>query len=179
MTAALEGKLQNPDLLKSVGTLSRVKHDDTAPGAQRLEFELEISADRIVMFDLATLLDTLRFAQEKDLVAPLSMTWWVAARDFTTWPKPGVAPSSLLSLDEMDALYAEGHAKIAQQPLPVFEMIESNTGKKYVMALSTLLQSVFIAQQMECIPSMGNEWTARVMPPALRESAQTQRQHFH
>jgi hypothetical protein len=58
-------------------------------------------------------------------------------------------------------------------------MIESNTGKKYVMALSTLLQSVFIAQQMECIPSTGNEWTARVMPPALRESAQTQRQHFH
>lgn len=171
--------MSTPDSLKSVGMLSRVKHDETASGAQRLEFELEINADQIVMFDLATLLNTLWFAQEKGLVAPLPMEWWADALDFDMWPKQNKAPSSLLSLEEMDAMYAEGHEKIAQWPLPVFEMIESSTGKKYVMALFTLLQSVFIAQQMECIPNVGDEWTARVMPPALRESAQTQRQHFH
>jgi hypothetical protein len=160
--------------------LSRVKHDDTIAGTQRLEFELEINADQIVMFDLGTLLDTLWFAQEKGLVAPLTMEWWADARDFNTWPKQKAAPSSLLSLEEMDALYAYEHAQIALKLFPVFEMVESGTGKKYVMALFTLLQSVFIAQQMKCIPSVGDEWTARVMPPALREAAQTERQQlFH
>jgi hypothetical protein len=172
--------LRTSDLLKSVGMLSRVKHDDTAPGAQRLEFELEINVHRIVMFDLGTLLDTLWFVQEKGLVAPLPMEWWADARDFDTWPKHTAAPFSLLSLEEMDALYADGHAEIALKPCPVFEMVESGTGKKYAMALFTLLQSVFIAQQMKCIPSVGDEWTARVMPPSLREAAQTERQQpFH
>ncbi|RYF49703.1 MAG: hypothetical protein EOO38_07325, partial [Cytophagaceae bacterium] len=83
--------MSTPDSLKSVGMLSRVKHDDTAPGAQRLEFELEINADRIVMFDLGTLLDTLWFAQEKGLVAPLPMEWWADALDFDMWPKQNKA----------------------------------------------------------------------------------------
>jgi hypothetical protein len=172
--------LRQPDLLTSVGMLSRVKYNDEVTGAKRLEFELEVNGNRIVMFDLSTMLDTLWFAQEQQLVAPLPADWWAAARDFKTWPEPEMTPSSLLSLEEMDALYAQRHAEIAQKPVPVFEMIESGTGKKYVMALFTLLQSVFIAEQMECIPKVGKEWTARVMSPTLRESAQTERQrYFH
>jgi hypothetical protein len=170
--------LRQPDLLTSVGILFRVKYNDEVAGAQRLEFELEVNGNRIVMFDLGTMLNTLWFAQEKHFVAPLPANWWAAARDFKTWPEPEMTPSSLLSLEEMDVLYAQRHAEIAQKPVPVFEMIESSTGKKYVMALFTLLQSVFIAEQMECIPSMGEEWTALVMSPALRESAQTERLRY-
>lgn len=129
----------------------------------------------MVMLDMKTLLDTLWFAQEENLIPPLPHDWWTNASRFKKWKKLMASPARATKLERLDAKYAADHAEKGMSRV-VFQMVEKNTGKPYLLAMETLYTCLLVIEQLGGIPPLGEEWTAKVIPPSSRIYAQTELQ---
>jgi hypothetical protein len=166
--------LQSSDALKSIGWLTRVRFDEEDPTLERLAFELEVNGERMVMLSLDEMLDALWNLEDSKQIAPLSSNWWDRVALNKQWGKPVVTASSEAKLEKLDAKFAAKHAKPPTERLPAFEMRDAKTGAPYLLYQPTLLQCVYIAEQLGAIPSLDEQWVARVIPPSLRVFSQLQ-----
>ncbi len=112
---------------------------------------------------------------EAKLVAPLGSTWWSKAELNKQWGKPVVTVSSESRLERLDMKFAAEHAKKATTSPSVLEMSEDETGAPYLLLEQTLLQCVYIAEQLGAIPPLDDKWLARVISPSLRQLSQLQK----
>ncbi|WP_122359054.1 hypothetical protein, partial [Pseudomonas ficuserectae] len=81
-------------------------------------------------------------------------------------------------LERLDMKFAAEHAKKATKATtsPSFlEMSEDETGAPYLLLEQTLLQCVYIAEQLGAIPALDEKWLARVISPSLRQLSQLQK----
>jgi hypothetical protein len=169
-----EKTLQSSDALKSIGFLTRVRFDEEDPTLERLAFELEVNGERMVMLSLDEMLDALWNLEDLKRIAPLSSTWWDKVALDKQWGKPVVTASSQSKLERLDAKFAAEHAKPPTERQPAFEMKDAKTGTPYLLHQPTLLQCVYIAEQLGAIPPLDEKWVARVIAPSLRVFSQLQ-----
>ncbi|GFZ74756.1 hypothetical protein BVY11_17180 [Pseudomonas amygdali pv. morsprunorum] len=170
--------MQLSDDLKLIAWPTRVRFDEDDNTPERLAFELEVNGERMVMLSLEQMLDALWSLEEAKLVAPLGTTWWSKAELNKQWGKPVVTVSSESRLERLDMKFAAEHAKKATKATtsPSFlEMSEDETGAPYLLLEQTLLQCVYIAEQLGAIPALDEKWLARVIPPSLRQLSQIQK----
>ncbi|WP_235668511.1 hypothetical protein [Pseudomonas coronafaciens] len=108
----------------------------------------------------------------------LAPTWWSKADINKQWGKPVVTASGESRLERLDMKFAAEHAKKATKATTspsILEMSEDETGAPYLLLEQTLLQRVYIAEQLGAIPPLDEKWLARVIPPSLRQLSQIQK----
>ena len=169
--------MHNPLAAHSVALLSRIRVEGPER-AERMAFELVINDQRVVMATLDQMLDALWYAQELKLVDALPTIWWTNAAIAKDWGKPVMNAASLAKLEKLDAKFAPMHARKAIKKPAGLEMA-SDTDAPYNILLVTILQCVYIAEQVGMIPPFGEEWLAREISPLERELSQVEPSHLH
>lgn len=160
---------KNPGSLRDgTAVLLRMKHDDSEAGPYRLEFELDIGKNRKAILDLGTLLDTLRFAQDHDLMSPLPESWWTEAYEYRIMPTSSPQASDAEELARLDKEFASFHYNPRQGNLACFKLQDGEDGPEYMILLLTLVQCIDIAEQIGCVPRLDLEWKAKEFWPDLR-----------
>ncbi|POR66261.1 hypothetical protein [Pseudomonas syringae] len=170
--------MQISDDLKLMAWPTRVRFDEDDNTSERLAFELEVNGERMVMLSLEQMLDALWTLEDEKLVAPLASSWWSKAELNKQWGKPVVTASSESRLDSLDMKFAAEHARKATKAITspfMLEMLEEETGVPYLLLEQTLLQCVYIAEQLGAIPPLDDKWLARAIPPSTRQLSQIQK----
>lgn len=164
--------MQTPATAHSFGLLSRVRIDGPEM-PERMAFELVINDERVVMASLNEMLDALWYAQELKLVAALPAAWWDNAAIPKDWGKAVMTAEGRAKLEKLDAKFAPMHARQAKKRPAGMEMA-SDTDAPYNLLLVTLLQCIYIAEQIGMIPPFGEEWLAREISPLERELSEVE-----
>lgn len=165
-----------PATVNSIGLLSRIRIDGPET-AERMAFELMVG-ERVVMASLDQMLDALWYAQELKLVGALPPSWWDNVTIHKDWGKPVMTAASLAKLEKLDAKFAPMHARQATKRPAGMEMA-SDTDAPYNLLVVTLLQCVYIAEQVGMIPPLGEEWLAREISPLQRELSEVEPAKLH
>ncbi|KPW98915.1 MULTISPECIES: hypothetical protein [Pseudomonas syringae group] len=163
------------DELKLIGFLNRVRFDECDPTPERLAFELEVNGERVVMLCLEEMLDALWSLEDAKLVAPLPSSWWDKAELHKQWGTRVLTATSQSRLESLDTKFAAEHAQQATTLPPILDMAEGESGEPYLLLQHTLLQCVYIAEQLGAIPPLDEKWLARVISPSLRVYSQIQK----
>ena len=160
-----------------VALLSRVRIDGPET-AVRMAFELVINDERVVIASLEQVLDTLWYAQELKLVGALPAAWWDNAAIAKDWGKPVMTVEDRAKLEKLDAKFAPMHSRQATKRPAGLEMA-SDTDAPYNLLVVTLLDCIYIAEQVGMIPPLGVEWLARQISPLQRELSEVEPSKLH